>query len=258
VKRYGIAAFLGAVALALVLPGALTAQPAFIDPALSPVVPGDLDPRPEVLHLVDAKWTCTSSFNFDLVKIELGDAGPNGDAINMRLGCGGDSRIGRIEIDTVKADGVKINAGAIGGIVIEDGYILSTGFVPPNHQDGVQNVNGAGGAILFQSVLIGTWGHAQFFPTGGSQIVCDGCVLMGRGAMPVRASGAGNGVRNSLICQSPRFGEYAVFSGGAINENNTFVPYNLGDTDPQGDPGSGTGNTKPECNTEPGAAPPRP
>src|SRR5688500_8671122 len=87
--------------------------------------------------LVNQTFECSSypqPVNFDLVKVTVNaQAGPKIDAIHTGSRCTG--RIGRIEVETWNADGVKVHPGTH-DLVIEGGYVRCLDRVGAVHQDG--------------------------------------------------------------------------------------------------------------------------
>lgn len=156
---------------------------------------------------VDQSWTCTGRVTLDLVKVTLSAGASAQDAVYLRKDCNG--WIGRIEIDTWSADGVKINAPAPAAhdLVIWGGYIRCYGRAPGVHQDGVQALGGE--RITFRNVEINcnSQPNAQFFVNaaqGGmpTDVVCERCFL-GSGAATTLLIGESvrSGARNSLLCR---------------------------------------------------------
>jgi hypothetical protein len=185
--------------------------------------------------LVNESWTCTGPVNLSLVKVTMrvGTA----DAIHLREDCSG--RIGRIEVQTWAADGLKINAPAPAAhdLVIEGGYIRCYGKGDPDiHQDGIQVMGGTRITVRNVEVNCNTNPNGQFFVSaanGGrpTDVVCENCVLGKGAASTLRIEESlRSGARNTIVCE----GRYhaMVYEGGAqqpVNQNNTVIP----STDPR-------------------------
>jgi hypothetical protein len=156
------------------------------------------------VHLVDQPWTCFGRVDLDLVKVKIRNV--EDDAIYLRQGCTG--RIGRIEVDTWKGDGVKVNVPApvAHDLVVEGGYIRCHAQGAGGHQDGIQVMGGK--RITFQGLEINcnSEPNAQFYvsalaPGMPTDVVCDGCFL-GSGAAQTLSidESVRSGARNTLIC----------------------------------------------------------
>ena len=156
------------------------------------------------IRLVDQAWTCRGRVDLDLVKVEIRTV--EDDAIYLRQGCTG--RIGRIEVDTWKGDGVKVNVPppAAHDLVVEGGYIRCHDQGAGGHQDGIQVMGGE--RITFRGLEINcnSEPNAQFYvsaldPGLPTDVVCDGCFL-GTGAAQTLFvdESLRSGARNTLIC----------------------------------------------------------
>lgn len=181
--------------------------------------------------LVDQSWTCRGPVDLDLVKVTMRSGG---DAIYLRQNCTG--RIGRIEVDTWTADGLKVNAPAPAAhdLTIGGGYIRCHAQAR-GHQDGIQAMGGRN--ITFQGLEIrcGSNPNAQLFinsVNGGNpaNIVCDGC-LLGRGAATTLliGSSSGSGARNTTICEGRYFDVRIEGATAPVNTGNSVIP----STDPR-------------------------
>jgi hypothetical protein len=164
----------------------------------------DTTQRTGSIRLVDQAWTCRDRVDLDLVKVEIRTV--EDDAIYLRQGCTG--RIGRIEVDTWRGDGVKVNVPepVAHDLVVEGGYIRCHAQGPGGHQDGIQVMGGE--RITFQDLEINcsSGPNAQFYvsalaPGMPTDVVCDGCFL-GSGAAQTLFVDASvrSGARNTLIC----------------------------------------------------------
>jgi hypothetical protein len=166
--------------------------------------------------------------NLSLVKVTMRNAG--GDAIQLRENCSG--RIGRIEVETWREDGLKVNAPepVAHDLVIEGGYIRCYDHPGGAHQDGIQAMGGE--RITFRNLEINcnSEPNAQIFinsANGGTptDIVCDGCFLGSGAAQTLFVNvSVRSGARNTLICPG-RFQAVRI-DGGAlspVNINNTVL-----------------------------------
>jgi hypothetical protein len=155
-----------------------------------------------------------------------------GDAIHLRENCRG--RIGRIEVDTWTADGLKVNAPAPAAhdLTIEGGYIRCHAEWPEDvHQDGVQAMGGA--RITFRNLEVNCNSdpNAQLFinaANGGlpTDIVCESCFLgSGGGSSLFISQSVRSGARNTTICPG-RFSPIRIESSAQspVSSGNTVLP----------------------------------
>ena len=164
----------------------------------------DTSQRNGSIHLVDEPWICHGSVDLDLVKVEIKTV--QGDAIYLRQGCTG--RIKRIEVDTWKGDGVKVNVPepVAHDLVVEGGYVRCHAQGSGGHQDGIQVMGGE--RITFKDLEIqcSSDPNAQFYvsalaPGMPTDVVCDGCLLGGGAAQTLFVDeSVRSGARNTLIC----------------------------------------------------------
>jgi Ca2+-binding RTX toxin-like protein len=173
---------------------------------------GGVEPAPaptdRSIVLVDRQWRCTSAVDLDLVKVTMHSGG---DAISIASGCSG--RIGRVEVDTWAADGIKVQnaAPAAADLVVEGGYVECHALSPGSHQDGVQAMGGS--RLTFRNLTVDCLGNSNFYVnragSGAStptDVVCDGCVLGPRSASTLFiGSSVRSGARNSFVCEGRYF-----------------------------------------------------
>jgi hypothetical protein len=185
--------------------------------------------------LVNQSWTCTGPVNYDLVKVTMRVG--TSDAIHLRENCSG--RIGRIEVQTWAADGLKINAPdpVAHDLVIGGGYIRCYGKGDPDiHQDGIQVMGGERITLRNLEVNCNSNPNGQLFisaANGGdpTDIVCESCFFGKGAATTLRVERSlRSGARNTTVCE----GRYhdILFESGAqqpVNQNNTVIP----STDPR-------------------------
>lgn len=185
-------------------------------------LPGGAATQPDVV-LNGQGWRCTSAVDIDLVKI----TNPPGDAITLGAGCTG--RIGRIEVDTWTADGVKVSnvANWARDVVVEGGYVKCHAIAGDTHQDAVQAMGGE--RIRFRGVSFDCLGNSNFFVNrGGSgavtptDVVCEGCFFGPRSATTVRVERSlRSGVLNSVGCRGRRVRTTFLFTPAATSPVNS-------------------------------------
>jgi hypothetical protein len=202
--------------------------------------------------LVNQTFKCSNypqPIDFDLVKVTIeAGQGARSDAFHTS-GTGSEctGRIGRLEIDTWNADGVKVHPPAH-DLVIEGGYIRCHTSQGNVHQDGIQAMGGT--RVTFRNLEVDCASSegvnsAMYINEGAggrsrpTDIVCDGCTLK-KGPTRNRVlrihDSLRSGARNSTIvwCGSgPECGggEAVVISDAAtdpVNENNTVVRHSGG------------------------------
>ena len=138
----------------------------------------------------DESWSCLGPVDLDLVKVTMrtlveaqaGSPPRPEDAVRIDQNCTG--RIGRIEIDTWTADGIKVqNRGEVAhDLVIESGYIKCHDKYADYHQDGIQAMGGY--RLTFRKLRIDCLGNANLYLSKGgvrastpTDVVCESCVL---------------------------------------------------------------------------------
>jgi hypothetical protein len=197
-------------------------------PPPSPPPPPPSPPSGNSIVLENQSWTCRGPVNLDLVRVTMRTGG--GDAIYLREGCTG--RIGRIEVQTWVADGLKINAPqpVARDLVIEGGYIRCYGKREGVHQDGVQAMAGTRITLRNLEINCNSTPNAQLFinaANGGNptDVVCEGCTLGKGGAHSLLVmNSTRSGARNSVICEA-RYHDIRIEGATSpVNVNNTVVP----------------------------------
>jgi hypothetical protein len=156
------------------------------------------------IELVDQAWVCRGVVDIDLVKVTMRTA--EADAVSLGPYCSG--RVGRVEIETWTADGIKIqNRGRVAhDLVIESGYVKCHAVSEEAHQDGVQALGGS--RITFRRLRVDCLGNSNFFldqggamastPTG---VICDACILGPHSGQTLfYGPSIRSGARNSTIC----------------------------------------------------------
>ena len=110
----------------------------------------EVHPAGNLVVFVNRPWGCNAAVDIDLVKVTIDD-GSNTDAIRLD-GCSG--RIGRVEVDTNGADGIKVRNGATVAqdLVVEGGYVRCTGHADGVHQDGIQIIGGY--RVTFRALVV--------------------------------------------------------------------------------------------------------
>jgi hypothetical protein len=149
-------------------------------------------------------FVCDGPVNLDLVKVTMRTNVR--DAVSLAQNCSG--WIGRVEVDTWTADGIKVqNAGTVAhDLTIGSGYIACHDVAGDYHQDGVHVMGGY--RLTFNNLAVDCLRNANFFLSrGGSgastptDVVCNGCVFGNNAAQTVFwATSLRSGVRNSTIC----------------------------------------------------------
>jgi Ca2+-binding RTX toxin-like protein len=173
-----------------------------------------------------SNWTCDGHVNLDLVKVTMQSGG---DAVTLGAGCTG--RIGRIEIDTWREDGIKIQnnaSNAAHDLVIGGGYVKCHDVSGGAHQDGVQAMGGA--RVTFRNLSIDCLGNSNFFvnragsgSTTPTDIVCEGCFLGPKSSTTIRINEAiRSGARNSTFCPGRNMTDFWG-DPSSINSNNTVL-----------------------------------
>jgi hypothetical protein len=177
------AAVLGLAAVVLVATGLL--EPGDDGAPADPPVAGDRE-----VVLVNRTFKCSSypqPVDFDLVKVTIDASQTRRTDAFHTSGSGNEctGRIGRLEIDTWNADGVKVHPPAH-DLVVEGGYVRCHDRYGSVHQDGIQAMGGT--RVTFRNLEVDCASaegvnSAMFINEGrGGQsrptdIVCDGCTL---------------------------------------------------------------------------------
>ncbi len=193
--------------------------------AVEPPPSGSSESRSVVL--VDQQWRCSGPVDLDLVKVTM-HAGS--DAVSIARGCSG--RIGRVEVDTWTADGIKVqNASPVAqDLVIGGGYVECHAISPDSHQDGVQAMGGS--RLTMRNLVIDCLGNSNFYVNragGGAStptdVVCDGCVFGPRSASTLYiGSSLRSGARNSVVCEGRYFDIRIEGATGPVTTGTVIVP----------------------------------
>jgi hypothetical protein len=154
--------------------------------------------------LVDRPFRCRGRVDLDLVRVTMRTA--ISDAIVLEENCTG--RIGRVEVDTWTADGIKVqNGGRVAhDLVIESGYVRCHEIAAGAHQDGIQVMGGS--RLTFRELRVDCLGNANLFLSKGglgastpTDVVCEGCVLgPNSGQTLFFAESVRSGARGTRIC----------------------------------------------------------
>ena len=170
----------------------------------------------------DKTWVCKGPVDLDSVTVTMSPAG-TGDAIHLASGCTG--RIGRVEVTTSIADGIKVAQGAH-DLTVDGGRIRCLAKIPAVHQDGIQVMGGSNvtltGVIVDCGRLPDSSINSNLFVNQGggatqppSDVVCDSCVFGGEAAHTVSIQNSvRSGVVNSTICPA-RFPKQTLAIGAA-------------------------------------------
>jgi hypothetical protein len=119
--------------------------------AAFPAINVDVEPAPVPGHGVltgsieqtDQTWVCRGPVDLDSVSVTMTSAFTNrggGDAVHLEPGCTG--HIGRLDVVTSVADGVKVAEG-VHDLAVDAGSIHCLGKVADVHQDGMQVMGGS-------------------------------------------------------------------------------------------------------------------
>jgi hypothetical protein len=154
--------------------------------------------------LEDRQFRCRSQVDLDLVRVTM--KRPVEDAISLDANCTG--RIGRIEVETWTADGIKVqNHGKVAhDLIIESGYIKCHDIAGEYHQDGIQAMGGR--SITFRNLRVDCLGNANLFLAEGglravtpTDVVCENCILGPNTAQTLfYADSIRSGARGTTIC----------------------------------------------------------
>jgi hypothetical protein len=193
--------------------------------------PPDVTPRPgKTLVLNNEPWRCLGKVDLDLVKVTMRTNVE--DALRIDQNCSG--RVGRIEVDTWTADGIKVqNRGTVAhDLVIQSGYVKCHDIYGAYHQDGIHVMGGY--RITFNNLRVDCLGNSNLFLTrGGSlastptDVVCDGCILgPNTGQTLFYAPSIRSGARNTTICTG-RFRAIRIEPGAQeiVNLRNKTLPH---------------------------------
>jgi hypothetical protein len=176
--------------------------------------------------LTNQAWTCNGPVNLALVKVTM--TTNDSDAVRLAPGCTG--RIGRIEIDTWKQDGIKVQnqPNPAHDLVVEGGYVKCHAMTTGAHQDAVQAMGGS--RLTFRNMTFDCLGNSNFFvnragsgATRPTDVVCENCTLGPRSSTTIRVNEATrSGARNSSFCPGRNL---TTFWGDPsyVNVNNTML-----------------------------------
>lgn len=183
------------------------------------------DPAAGTIELVDRGWYCSGEVDLDRLKVTI--ESEDVDAIHLGRGCTG--RIGEIEVIQHRLDGVKVSEGAH-DVVIERGTVACLDQKPGSHQDGVQVMGGRRITFLDLRVECPTRSSGLFIRLGGrgeelpTDVVCDGCHILGGGYSVRVNESVRSGVRNSTLCEGG-FGALKILDGAVdpVDDGNRRV-----------------------------------
>lgn len=166
--------------------------------------PGEETSTGDTRILVERAFECTGRVDLDLVRVTMRTTVE--DAIAIDANCTG--RIGRIEVETWTADGIKVqNHGNVAhDLVIESGYVKCHDVFGEYHQDGIHVMGGR--SITFRNLRVDCLGNSNLFLARGgmyastpTDVVCEGCVLgPNSGQTLFYASSIRSGARRTTIC----------------------------------------------------------
>ena len=153
------------------------------------------------------------------------------DAIRLGENCSG--RIGRVEVETWTADGIKVqNAGTVAhDLVIESGYVKCHDVAGEYHQDGIQAMGGY--RLTFRNLAVDCLRNANLYlsraGSGAStptDVICDRCVLGPHSAQTLFYNmSLRSGAINTTICAG-RYGSVRIASTAQqiVYQNNVVLP----------------------------------
>lgn len=169
---------------------------------------GATSASPRTVTLTNKMWVCSGPVDLDSVSVTM-DASAvvsrfTRDAVHLQPGCTG--RIGRLDVTTSIADGVKI-AGGVHDLSIGGGTIRCVAKLPTLHQDGIQVMGGEritmhglnincgrpSESLINSNLFISMAGVATSPPT---DVVCDSCTFGGGAAHTVSVQ---NSIRSGVV-----------------------------------------------------------
>jgi hypothetical protein len=180
--------------------------------------------------LEDRPFRCLGRVDLDLVRVTMRTQVD--DAVSLDQNCTG--RIGRIEVETWTADGIKVqNYGKVAqDVVIESGYVKCHDIAGEYHQDGIHVMGGR--SITFRNLRVDCLGNANLFLAKGglgavtpTDVVCEGCILGPNSAQTLfYADSIRSGARGTTICTG-RFRAIRVEPGAvkAVDADNEVLPH---------------------------------
>lgn len=204
------------VSLAVAAAAAVLALTAAVSAALAGVPHRAVVPPDAARTVVqrDRTWVCAGPVDLDSVTVTMtpAAAGPRSgeDAVHLEPGCTG--RIGRLDVTTSLADGVKVAYG-VHDLVVGGGTVTCLAKAPTLHQDGIQVMGGeritfrqmhvdcgrANGRLINSQLFINMAGRS---PTPPTDVVCDGCSFGPGAAHTVSTQDSiRSGVTNSTLCR---------------------------------------------------------
>jgi hypothetical protein len=209
-------------------------------------------PSPKTVVQTDHTWVCSGAVDLDSVTVTMtpsvGGSRQGWDAVHLQPGCTG--TIGRIDVTTSVADGIKVAAG-VHDLVVGGGTIRCLAKAPVLHQDGIQVLGGdritfrnmnvdcgrPAESLINSNMFINMAGRATTPPT---DVVCDGCSFGGGAAHTVLVQNSiRSGVENSTLCRAKYPNLTLTIGSAAIDPVN--VGNKLLDCGDSG--GGGTGGT---------------
>ena len=195
-----------------------------------PVATSTPEPAPGKTRVFENRqFRCSGPVDLDLVRVTMRTT--IDDAVSLDENCTG--RIGRIEVETWTADGIKVqNHGKVAhDLVIESGYVKCHDIAGGYHQDGIQVMGGR--SITFRNLRVDCLGNANLFLAESSlgaatptDVVCEGCILGPNSAQTLfNGDSIRSGARRTTICTG-RFRAIRVEPGVVkmVNAGNQVLP----------------------------------
>jgi hypothetical protein len=190
-------------------------------------------PSPKNVVQTDRTWVCNGAVDLDSVTVIMTPSaigtGQARDAIHLQPGCTG--TIGRIDVTTSIADGIKV-AGGVHDLVVGGGKVHCLAKKPVLHQDGIQVLGGEritfknmnvdcgrpAESLINSNMFINMAGRASTPPT---DVVCNGCTFGGGAAHTVSVQNSiRSGVENSTICRAKYPNLTLTIGSGAVDPVN--------------------------------------
>jgi hypothetical protein len=212
-------------------------------------------PSPKNVVQTDRTWVCSGEVDLDSVTVTMtpsaSGSGQERDAVHLQPGCTG--TIGRINVTTSIADGIKV-AGGVHDLAVGGGTVHCLAKAPVLHQDGIQVLGGErvtftnmhvdcgrpAESLINSNMFINMAGRASTPP---ADIVCDGCTFGGGAAHTVSVQNSiRSGVENSTLCRAKYPNLTLTIGSGAIDPVN--VDNKIVDCAGSGGGGGGTEVTK--------------
>jgi hypothetical protein len=174
-------------------------------------------------------WVCNTAVDLDSVTVNV-DVSPGPDALQLKAGCTG--RIGKVTINTVAGDGIKVSGnGGPSDLIVGPGTVTCTAREPVKHQDGIQVLAAKNLTFVGITTRCTTANNAQFFlnatdPAAIQDVLCVACSFHPGPSYHDVTIGVStrSGVVGSVVCPSASAALTFKSSDATdpVNLNNTF------------------------------------